>query len=104
MTTFDKREEGFEKKFAHDEEMRFKLVARRNRLFGEWVAERIGKTGEAAKEYATSVVLADFEEAGDEDVLRKVRADLERAGIAVSDAELRARLSESEAAATRDMK
>lgn len=104
MTTFDKREEAFEKKFAHDEEMRFKLVARRNRLFGEWVAERLGKTGDAVKEYATSVVLADFEEAGDDDVLRKVRADLERAGIAVSDAELRARLSESEAAATRDMK
>lgn len=104
MTTFDKREEAFEKKFAHDEEMRFKLVARRNRLFGEWVAERLGKTGDAVKEYATSVVLADFEEAGDDDVLRKVRADLERAGITVSDAELRARLSESEAAATRDMK
>ena len=104
MTTFDKREEAFEKKFAHDEEMRFKLVARRNRMFGEWVAERLGKTGDSVKEYATSVVLADFEEAGDDDVLRKVRSDLERAGISVSDADLRARLSECEAAATRDMK
>ena len=104
MTTFDKREEAFEKKFAHDEEMRFKLVARRNRMFGEWVAERLGKTGDSVKEYATSVVLADFEEAGDDDVLRKVRSDLERAGISVSDAELRARLSDCEAAATRDFK
>lgn len=104
MTTFDKREEAFEKKFAHDEEMRFKLVARRNRMFGEWVAERLGKTGDSVKEYATSVVLADFEEAGDDDVLRKVRSDLERAGISVSDADLRARLSECEAAAARDMK
>lgn len=80
MTTFDKREEAFEKKFAHDEEMRFKLTARRNRLFGEWVAERLGKSGEAAKAYATEVVLADFEEIGDDDVLRKVRQDLNAAG------------------------
>jgi hypothetical protein len=104
MTTFDKREEAFEKKFAHDEEMRFKLVARRNRMFGEWVAERLGKTGDAVKEYATSVVLADFEEAGDEDVLRKVRTDLERAGVAATDADLRARLAACEAAAVEALK
>jgi len=96
MTTFDKREEAFEKKFAHDEEMRFKLTARRNRLFGEWVAERLGKSGEAAKAYATEVVLADFEEIGDDDVLRKVRQDLGAAGLAVTDAELRAKLEELE--------
>jgi hypothetical protein len=96
MTTFDKREEAFEKKFAHDEEMRFKLTARRNRLFGEWVAERLGKSGEAAKAYATEVVLADFEEIGDDDVLRKVRQDLNAAGLAVTDAELRAKLAELE--------
>jgi len=96
MTTFDKREEAFEKKFAHDEEMRFKLTARRNRLFGEWVAERLGKSGEAAKAYATEVVLADFEEIGDDDVLRKVRQDLGAAGLAVTDAELRAKLDELE--------
>ncbi len=99
MTTFDKREEAFEKKFAHDEEMRFKLTARRNRLFGEWVAERLGKSGEAAKAYATEVVLADFEEIGDDDVLRKVRQDLNAAGLAVTDAELRAKLEELESIA-----
>ena len=99
MTTFDKREEAFEKKFAHDEEMRFKLTARRNRLFGEWVAERLGKSGEAAKAYATEVVLADFEEIGDDDVLRKVRQDLNAAGLAVTDAELRAKLDELESTA-----
>ncbi len=99
MTTFDKREEAFERKFAHDEEMRFKLTARRNRLFGEWVAERLGKSGEAAKAYATEVVLADFEEIGDDDVLRKVRQDFGTAGLAVTDAELRAKLDELEHAA-----
>ena len=67
MTTFDKREEGFEKKFAHDEELRFKAMARRNKLLGLWAAEKLGLTGTAAEDYAKSVVKADFEEAGDDD-------------------------------------
>ena len=76
MTTFDKREEGFEKKFAHDEELRFKATARRNKLLGLWAAEKLGKTGPDAEAYAREVVVADFQEAGDDDVLRKVRAAL----------------------------
>ncbi len=81
MTTFDKREEGFEKKFAHDEELQFKAMARRNKLLGLWAAEKLGKTGADAEAYAKEVVLADFEEAGDGDVLRKVATDLKEKGI-----------------------
>ncbi|WP_109464862.1 DUF1476 domain-containing protein [Albibacillus kandeliae] len=77
MTTFDDRENAFENKFAHDEEVQFKAVARRNKLLGLWAAELMGKSGEEAAEYAKSVVLADFEEAGHEDVVRKVAADLD---------------------------
>ena len=73
MTTFDKREDAFEKQFAHDEELRFKATARRNRLLGLWAAEKLGKTGEDADVYAREVVMSDFEEAGDEDVFRKIR-------------------------------
>ena len=75
-TTFDKREEGFEKQFAHDEELQFKAMARRNKMLGLWAAEVLGKTGADAEAYAKEVVLADFEEAGDNDVLRKVVKDL----------------------------
>lgn len=83
MTTFDDRENAFESKYAHDEEMMFKAVARRNKLLGLWAAGLLGKSGDEANEYAKSVVLADFEEAGHEDVVRKVAADLE----GVSDAD-----------------
>lgn len=76
MTTFDDREHAFEAKFAHDEEMQFKAIARRNRLTGLWAAGLLGKTGDTAEAYAKSVVLADFEEAGHEDVVRKLAADL----------------------------
>ncbi|GGH32703.1 hypothetical protein GCM10007036_44800 [Alsobacter metallidurans] len=76
MTTFDKREQGFESKFAHDEELRFKATARRNKLLGLWVAEKLGKTGPDAENYAREVMKADFEEVGDEDVYRKVSGDL----------------------------
>src|SRR4026209_386442 len=89
MTTFDKREEGFEKKFAHDEELRFKANARRNKLLGLWAAEKLGLSGSAADAYAKEVVVADFEEAGDEDVFRKVRKDFDAKGIAQSDQDLR---------------
>ena len=89
MTTFDKREEGFERKFAHDEELRFKANARRNRLLGTWAAEKLGLSGEAATAYAKEVVMADFEEAGDDDVLRKVQSDFEAKGVAQSPEQIR---------------
>ena len=89
MTTFDNRKDAFEKKFAHDEELRFKATARRNKLLGLWAAERLGKSGADAETYAKSVVMADFQEAGDDDVLRKVRADLEANGAPQGEAELR---------------
>ena len=75
MSTFDQRKDAFENKFAHDEELRFKASARRNKLLGLWAAEKLGKSGAEADAYAKSVVVADFEEAGDEDVVRKVKAD-----------------------------
>ncbi len=93
MTTFDDRKDSFEKKFAHDEELRFKATARRNKLLGLWAAEKLGKSGPDAEAYAKSVVMADFEEAGDEDVLRKVRSDLEGSG-AVSEAQIRTAMQE----------
>jgi hypothetical protein len=104
MTTFDDRRDTFEKKFAHDEELRFKATARRNKLFGLWAAGQLGKTGADAEAYAKSVVIADFQEAGDEDVLRKVRADLEAGGKAVSDAELRRQMTDLLARAIEDVK
>ncbi|MEY8830732.1 DUF1476 domain-containing protein [Sedimentitalea sp. XS_ASV28] len=76
MSTFDDRERAFENKFAHDEEMQFRAVARRNRLLGLWAAELLGKSGDEAEAYAKTVVIADFEEAGHEDVVRKLAADL----------------------------
>ena len=89
MTTFDKREEGFEKKFAHDEELRFKANARRNKLLGLWAAEKLGITGDAANVYAKEVVMSDFEESGDNDVFKKVRNDLDAKGVVLSDQDLR---------------
>lgn len=76
MTTFDDRESAFENKYAHDEEMNFKAEARRNKLLGLWAADLMGKTGDDAAAYAREVIKADFEEAGYEDVVRKVAADL----------------------------
>ena len=94
MTTFDKREEGFEKKFAIDEELKFKADARRNKLLGLWVAEQLGLSGEAAASYAREVVAADFEEAGDRDVVHKVTADLAAKGVAISNVALGAKMDE----------
>ena len=94
MTTFDKREEGFEKKFALDEEQRFKAQARRNKLLGLWVAEKLGLTADAASDYAKTVVAAEFGEGGDAAVIRKVVADLAAKGVALSEDELRARMNE----------
>jgi hypothetical protein len=94
MSSFDKREEGFEKKFALDEEQKFKATARRNRLLGLWAAEKLGITGDAVAAYAKEVVAADFEEAGDGDVLRKVSGDLSAKGIAVTEAQVRVKMDE----------
>jgi hypothetical protein len=89
MTTFDKREEGFEKKFALDEELRFKATARRNKMLGLWAAEKLGLTGADAEAYSKAVVMADFEEAGDDDVFRKVQNDFKAKGVALSDHQIR---------------
>src|SRR5204863_7294421 len=92
MTTFDKREEGFEKQFAHDEELRFKATARRNKLLGLWAAEKLGISGAAADSYAKEVVIADLEEAGDGDVIRKLRKDFDAKGVAVTNQQINAML------------
>ncbi len=94
MTTFDKREEGFEKKFAHDEELKFKANARRNKLLGLWAAEKLGLAGPAADSYAKEVVAADFEESGEEDVFRKIRKDFDAKGVAQSDHQIRRTMDE----------
>jgi hypothetical protein len=105
MTTFDKREEGFEKKFAHDEEERFKANARRNKLLGLWAASKLGLKGAEVDAYAKAVVAADFEEAGDHDVFRKVRADLDAKKVAgVSDQEIRKAMDELLARAVEEIK
>jgi hypothetical protein len=92
MTTFDAREEGFEKKFAHDEELKFKAEARRNKLLGLWVAEKLGLSGDAANDYAREVVAADLEEAGN--VVRKVMRDLATKGVAITEPQIRAKMDE----------
>jgi hypothetical protein len=89
MTTFDKREEGFEKQFAHDEELRFRASARRNKLLGLWAAEKLGLSGADADAYAKAVVVADFEEAGDADVFKKIRSDFDAKGVVQSDHQIR---------------
>jgi hypothetical protein len=94
MTTFDKREEGFEKQFAHNEELRFKANARRNKLLGLWAAAKLGMAGAEADAYAKEVVLADFEEAGDDDVFRKVRRDFDAKGVTESDHQIRRTMDE----------
>jgi len=92
MTTFDDREQGFERKFAMDQEQEFKVVARRNRLLGEWAAGLMGLS--TPGEYARAVVKADFEQPGDEDVLRKVFEDLKGSGVAVGEGEVRRKMDE----------
>ena len=94
MNTFDNRKDGFEKKFAHDEELQFKANARRNKLLGLWAAELMGLSGDEANAYSMEVVKADFEEAGDDDVFRKVRADFDAKSIDQSDHQLRRTMDE----------
>jgi hypothetical protein len=94
MSTFDKREKGFENKFAHDEELRFKATARRNKLLGLWAAELLGHEGDKAEDYAKEVVRADFEEPGDEDVFRKIRGDFDASNVDQSDHQIRRNMDE----------
>ncbi|MGV7121670.1 MULTISPECIES: DUF1476 domain-containing protein [unclassified Sphingopyxis] len=101
MSAFDDRERAHEAKFARDQDVQFRIIARRNRLIGEWAAERMSLTPEETDAYAKAVVQADFEEAGDEDVIRKLAGDLTAAQVEISDAEIRAALNEKAAEARR---
>jgi hypothetical protein len=103
MTTFDDRENAFENMFAHDQEMAFKVTARRNKLVGQWAAARMGLTAEETDAYAKAVVQADFEEAGDEDVVRKLLGDLTAAGVETTDEEVRQALSDQTVEARRQL-
>jgi hypothetical protein len=89
MTTFDEREKGFERKFAHDQELKFKATARRNKLLGLWAAEKMGLSGDAVQAYAREVIKADLTEPGDEDVFRKLRSDFDARGVEQSDHQIR---------------
>src|SRR5206468_9293496 len=94
MSSFDKREEGFEKKFAHDQELRFKANARRNKLLGLWAAEKLGMSGADADAYAKAVVMADFDEPGDGDVFKKIRKDFDAKAVGQSDQQIRQTMDE----------
>jgi len=103
MTTFDDREKAFEAKYARDEDMAFRVIARRNRLLGQWAAAKMGLTPEETDAYAKAVIQADFEEAGDEDVVRKLLGDLLAAGVEVDDATVRRALSDQMVEARRQL-
>ena len=94
MASFEDREKGFERKFAHDEELKFKATARRNRLLGLWAAEQMGITGDAAQAYAREVITADLIEPGEEDVFRKIRADFDAKGVSQSDHQIRRKIAD----------
>jgi len=104
MTTFDKREDAFEKQFAHDEELKFKATARRNKMLGLWAAEKLGLSGAEAEKYAKSLVLSDFEEQGEHDVLRKIRKDFDAKGVAQSDHQISRTMNEMMAIAVAQIK
>jgi hypothetical protein len=103
MTTFDDRERAFESKFAHDEELRFRIIARRNRLLGEWAARKMGLSDAESESYAKDVVRADFENAGEEDVIRKVLGDLTAAGVESDETQIRDALRNKEIDARRQI-
>ena len=103
MTTFDERERAFEAKFARDQEMQFRIHARRNRLLGLWAAERMGLTDVEADTYARDLIRADFETIGDDDVVRRLLGDFTAAGIDIDDDEIRARIEEKTIAARRQL-
>ena len=94
MTSFEDREKGFERKFAHDEELKFKATARRNKLLGMWAAAEMGITGDAAQGYAREVIKADLEQPGEEDVFRKIRKDFDAKGVQQSDHQIRRKMAE----------
>ncbi len=102
MSSFEDREKSFEKKFAHDEELQFKVSARRNKYLGEWASQILGYNQEKEKEYINAVIKADFAEAGDEDVFRKIKEDLKNNNI--SDAEIRNKMDELNEKAKSDFK
>ena len=103
-TTFDKREEGFEKQFAHDEELKFKAIARRNKMLGLWAAERLGLSGAEAENYARSIVLEELERGGSSAVIAKIRKDLEAKGIVQSEHQISRTITELTARAVADIK
>jgi len=103
MTTFDDRERAFEAKYVRDEEMAFRVTARRNRLLGQWAAEKMALTPEETDAYAKAVVQADFEESGDEDVVRKLLGDLTAAGVEIDDAAVRAAVEQMTVEARRQL-
>jgi hypothetical protein len=94
MSEFSKREKTFEDKFAHDEGLKFKAHARRNRYLGQWAAEKMGLQGDAAKAYGDEIIKTDLQEPGDEDVFRKLRADFDKAGVAITDHQIRREMDE----------
>ena len=104
MSTMKDREEGFERKFAFDEELRFKATARRNKMLGLWAAEKLGKSGDEAEAYAKEVIISDIEEAGDHDVFRKVRKDFDDAGVQQSEHQIRRTMDELLAQAIEQVK
>ena len=104
MTTFDKREEGFEKQFAHDEELKFKATARRNKLLGLWAAEKLGLAGPEAEAYANALVVADLESTGNHDMFGRIRTDFDAKGVALSDHQIRRTIDELTARAINDIK
>ena len=103
MTTFDDRERGFESKFAHDGEMTFRVVARRNRLLGEWAGRQMGLTEVEAEVYSKEVIRAEFEESGDEDVVRKLLGDLTAANVDIDEAQIRETMKHKEVDARRQL-
>ena len=104
MANFDERKDSFEKKFAHDEALKFRAEARRNKLLGQWAAGLLGIEGDKRDEYVKSVIASDFQEAGDGDVLRKVKADFEAAGVGQTDHQIRRHMDEFMAEAIRQIK
>jgi len=104
MTSFDEREEAFEQQFAHDEELRFKALARRNKLLGLWAAQKLGLQGAEADSYALSVVMSAFEEAGKHDVAGKIRKDFDAKGVDQSDRQIERQMTELMAIAIADIK
>jgi hypothetical protein len=104
MTTFDKREEGFENQFAHDEELKFRATARRDKMLGLWAAEKLGLSGAAAESYAEEIVVADVEATSDHDMFGKIRKDFDAKGVALSDHQIRRTMDELMAQAVRDIK